>query len=324
MNAPRRPGPPAQPANLRQVPPAPVPGVIETIADGLTLVLVYPMVLLVPLLVDAVYWSGIRISPAALIGRFTSLGEPFDQVGLNGDVTPIMAIFVPSLLEWVDRDALFHAWSATEIAPGSWESVSLTIVGLLVAGSMLAVLFRVPLALVIRQERRSPLWVIRAVAVAWVRLVALAALVIGLVLLVVSPLAVLSAFFLLAGVNVAPLLVAGLSIPAIAAAIYLHFTPDAIVLSEVGPLRAIYLSFNVVRRNFWATIGLLGSFLLISEGLTVLWLSQADTPIGLLIGVLGNAFVGAGLALAAMQFYTDRLRRWLPDPHPSGGPPQSR
>ena len=38
-----------------------------------------------------------------------------------------------------------------------------------------------------------------------------------------------------------------------------------------------------------------------------------ETPFGLLVGVLGNAFVGAGLALAAMRFYDDRLRRWRPE-----------
>ena len=102
-------------------------------------------------------------------------------------------------------------------------------------------------------------------------------------------------------------------IPATAAVIYFMFTPDAIVLTEVGPLRAAYLSFNVVRRNFWPALGLMGSFLLISEGLSVLWRSQMETPIGLLVGVLGNAFVGAGLAFAAMRFYDDRLRRWRPE-----------
>jgi hypothetical protein len=169
------------------------------------------------------------------------------------------------------------------------------------------------MAMVIRAERRSPAQIARATAIAWLRLLGLFALVIGTIVLVASPILVGAVLFLIAGLDVMPLVGAALVIPATAAAIYLMFTPDAIVLTEVGPLRAAYLSFNVVRRNFWPALGLLGSVLLISEGLSVLWRSQMETPFGLLVGVLGNAFVGAGLALAAMRFYDDRLRQWRPE-----------
>lgn len=319
MNPPERRGRPARSANRGRPTPRPVPSVVETIANGLTLVLVYPIVLLLPLLLDSAYWLGIRVSPTALLNRFDSMADAADSIGLTKDVAPLVSLFVPSLLGWVDHDRIYRAWTAPELEPGSWGAVCLAISLLVLAGTFLSVFFRLPLALVVRHQRRSPGGFLRAAWTAWLRTLGLAALLLGIAGLIASPLLVLSWLLLLAGLNILPLLVALLSLPTIAAAIYLHFTPDAILVSDVGPLRAIYLSFNTVRRNFWATLGLVGSLLLISEGLPVLWLSQAKTPFGLLLGVLGNAFFGAGLALATMQFYLDRLRRWLPDPAPPNG-----
>ncbi len=226
---------------------------------------------------------------------------------------PLAAVGVPSLLKSVSHDDVFTIWSGTKYAPKSWELAAATVIALGLASTLLGTIFRIPMAMVIRAERRSPAQIARATAIAWLRLLGLFALVIGTIVLLASPILVGGVLFLFAGLDVMPLVGAALVIPATAAAIYLMFTPDAIVLTEVGPLRAAYLSFNVVRRNFWPAIGLLGSVLLISEGLSVLWRSQMETPFGLLVGVLGNAFVGAGLALAAMRFYDDRLRQWRPE-----------
>jgi hypothetical protein len=295
--------------------------VIETIADGLSLVLGYPLVALVPLAIDLALWSGVRISPESLLRRWSDLHSVADSLGYESNVLPLAALRVPSLLKTVSHNDVFSIWSGTQFAPGSWKLAATTVVVLALASTLLSTVFRVPLALVLRAEHRTPSQIMQATGIAWVRLLGLYALVLGTVVLVASPILVGAALFLVAGLNIMPLVGAALVIPATAAAIYLMFTQEAIVLSEVGPLRAAYLSFNVVRRNFWPALGLLGSVLLISEGLSVLWRSQIETPFGLLIGVLGNAFVGAGLALAAMRFYDDRLRRWRPEmarPYSSG------
>jgi hypothetical protein len=313
-----------QPSRLgaqRSEPATPVSGVVETIADGLSLVLTYPLVALLPLAIDLALWSGVRVSPAALLQRWSDLNSTADSLGFERNVLPLAALGVPSLLKAVSHDDVYSFWSGTRLQPGSWQLAATTIAGLALASTLLGTMFRIPLALVIRAEHRTPAQIARATTIAWVRLLGLFALVLGTIVLVASPLLVGGAMFLLAGLDIMPLIGAALIIPATAAAIYLMFTPDAIVLTEVGPLRAAYLSFNVVRRNFWPALGLLGSVLLISEGLSVLWKSQMETPFGLLVGVLGNAFVGAGLALAAMRFYDDRLRRWRPEmarPYSSG------
>jgi hypothetical protein len=93
--------------------------------------------------------------------------------------------------------------------------------------------------------------------------------------------------------------------------IYLGFANEAIAVSGVGPLRALHASFNIVRRNFWGTLGLLALSWLISVGAGVLWLNLAqDSTAGLLVAIGVSAYLGSGLLAARMAFYRERLRRW--------------
>jgi hypothetical protein len=93
--------------------------------------------------------------------------------------------------------------------------------------------------------------------------------------------------------------------------IYLGFSNEAIAISGVGPLRALHASFNIVRRNFWGTMGLLALSWVISVGSGVLWLSLAQgSTIGLLVAIGVSAYLGSGLLAARMAFYRERLRRW--------------
>lgn len=321
MSAPRQSAKPNDSSNRANRTSTPVPGVIETIADGLSLALSFPLVLLLPVLIDAAFWSGVSVSPSPLLARWPDLRDIADTLGWEADLLPVVALGLPSLLSSVNRNDVFASWSPIVLTLGSWQLTVGSVLGAALASTALTIVFRLPLALIVRNDRQSPRQFAAAIGVAWLRLVGVFALIVGAILLIVSPMLVVSAFFLVAGFNIAPLLVAVVSIPAIAAAIYLTFTADAIVLSNVGPLRAIYLSFNVVRRNFWATLGFLGSVILISEGLGVLWRAYIGTPIGLLIGVLGNAFIGAGLGLAAMRFYSTRLDRWLAPALPDAARP---
>ncbi len=61
---------------------SPVAGVVETIAEGLSLVLIYPLVALVPLAIDLTLWSGFRISPDALLQRWSDISSTADSLGL--------------------------------------------------------------------------------------------------------------------------------------------------------------------------------------------------------------------------------------------------
>jgi hypothetical protein len=101
--------------------------------------------------------------------------------------------------------------------------------------------------------------------------------------------------------------------------IYIGFYSEAIVINDQGPLRAIYTSFNVVRRNFWGTLGLLALSLIISLGSGVIWHRLVGSTAGLIVALVGSAYVGSGLLAARMAFFRERLRRWQNAPaQPSG------
>ncbi|MBK9943108.1 MAG: hypothetical protein IPP13_15990 [Kouleothrix sp.] len=101
--------------------------------------------------------------------------------------------------------------------------------------------------------------------------------------------------------------------------IYIGFMREAIVMSGLGPLRAIYASFNVVRRNIWATLGFLLLSLIIRLGSGVIWHSLVNSRVGVIIAIIGSAYIGSGLVAARMAFYRERLRRWQSAPSQSAG-----
>lgn len=311
MNGPR--GGSSPPATSRSAGLPTAPGVVETIAAGLSLVLVYPALVTVPLLVDALLWSGLRISPGALAERSRTAAETLRSLGLDQDLlrwTQVTQLFVPTLLTWIDRDRLFTIGGGVTVSPASWWSVALALVGIVLVGVFVHAAYRVPIAFVVRRQPLRLAAVARSVGLVWVRLLGLAAIVGLAFVLLVFPLLVVGGLLTLLGVDATALIGSFIVVPAVLAAVCLYFAPDAIAVSEVGPWRACYLSFNVVRRNVWSVLGLIGSIVLIWAGLPVLWLSQADHPIGLLIGAFGSALVSTGLVLASMQFYRDRLARW--------------
>jgi hypothetical protein len=101
--------------------------------------------------------------------------------------------------------------------------------------------------------------------------------------------------------------------------IYIGFTNEAIVMGRQGPLQAIRASFNLVRHNFWGTLGFLAlSAFVIPLGLSVVWQMISGSPVGLAIAALGSAYIGCGLAAARMVFYRERIRRWRGAPAYAG------
>jgi hypothetical protein len=153
---------------------------------------------------------------------------------------------------------------------------------------------------------------LRSIAWAWLRFAGLIAVASGVLLLLLGPVLVVATILIVIGVNPGPLLgLASLSV-GIFAYLILVMAWDAIVVSEVGPIRAIYNGYAVVRANFWPTVGLVGAWLLIVIGLGQVWLEMAGTAPGLLIGVIANAFFASGLAMASMLFYAHRMHTLKP------------
>ena len=93
------------------------------------------------------------------------------------------------------------------------------------------------------------------------------------------------------------------------ATVYLFFSVPAIFVSSAGPLQAIQRSVGTVRRHLWASLALILLTWLILAGMGQAWellASYVPSPYGVLLGILGNAYVASGLIAAGMVFYIQR------------------
>jgi hypothetical protein len=166
-----------------------------------------------------------------------------------------------------------------------------------------------PIAQMVRHEPFVPRTVLRA-SVATVTQIALLCLsVIGMLVLLLIPVAVVAVAFVLAGINGFGLLILAVLVPIFGALFYGAFAMDAIFLERVGPIRAIYLSYRVVRRNVWPTMGFIAMTIVISRGVPLALTRVVQHPVGLVLAMIAHAYVAAGLATGSLLFYRERRAR---------------
>jgi len=312
-----------------------VPGIFETIAVAMSALLIQPLPLVVPVAIDMYLSAGARLSPAGLLDpvrRWVATQEnvadvqisgpldALDRLSRTGDLAAIVGWFVPSLLVDGGRAAGGEVWSRPSLDLGGAMGTLGFAFLLLLVGIWGAMAFGTMLARVVRG--RSPLGdhFVRDSGIAGLRYLGFLALVVSVLVVILVPSSVLGAVMLVFGIDIVSVLVTLLLLPAVAAYVCLAFVGEAIVVAKVGPLRACALSFGIVRRNAWPTLGFLLVLLIASAGLARLGAQMADSAPGLLLAIAAYAFVATGLALARMQFFYDRLRRWRSDLIPALAP----
>jgi len=178
-------------------------------------------------------------------------------------------------------------------------------------GLCVAALFYGLLAQAVREGRALPQRFLADFAALWIWLLSLLALVVVIGLGIVLPVA----FFASLLASTVPTISAILSTFALAASlwaiVYLFFTTHALFVSRVPPLTAVQRSVEVVRHNFWSTLFFIALFIVISTGLPKVWEVIADVlqvP-GIVLGIVGNDYILAGLAAGSMTFYYQRVSR---------------
>jgi hypothetical protein len=299
------------------------PGVIDSIADGLSLALARPLLLLVPMLLDLYYWLGWRFSIEALTSPMRTwvleqdqsnnaeIASRLESAG-RSDITRILSFLVPSLLGRAGREGVYFMRERPSVVPQQWWIDTLLLVAFVLGATLLLIIYSVPLADAAVDRSRSISAVVRAMGRAWLRSLGLHALALGIALLLLGPITIGWAALLLVGVDASPLIgLASLAIGLFGFLVW-SFAVNAIVVSDVGPLKAIYYGFAVVRTYFWPTVGLVSASMLITVGLGEVWREIAGTPPALLIGVIANAFFASGIAMAGMVFYESRITSLKP------------
>lgn len=326
----------------RRTRPGTTAGVLDTIADGMTLVIQRPWLMALPLIVDLIVWLlvKVRMTPVTesaarfietsnvadadlaaesirtlgdtvyvsdLLGAF--LPSVFTGVALDSLMNQLVTFISPASGSGVARDAMFEPWQNGLLAPVTPSSENpVLLAGLLsfIGSSMAFALFRVPLARAVRGDRTSSLW--KELGGSWLRFLAYLGLLLAVGMASLIPLSMLGVVIAVLGFNLTFVFAMALLIFGSMIGIYTYFAVDAMLLHRFGPLPALKMSFDVGRMYFGQIARFALTSLLAMFGSMVMWNQAVDSAPGVILALVGNAFLGTTLAASSMLFYSDRFR----------------
>jgi hypothetical protein len=191
---------------------------------------------------------------------------------------------------WVDGVTLLSASAGLSLLLGGW--------------------FYGGLAAASTGARGGPLVAGRNAPRAILDVLGLVALMVGTAVLLGVPVILLIAFTALVSPPVAVL--GGVLVGA--GVLFATFAVDAIFVSNAGPLTAIRRSVALVRRHLRPSLALIVLTWLILAGMAHVWDVLAgglQSPYGVALSILGNAYIASGLIAAGMIFYTQRTEPTL-------------
>ena len=292
------------------------PGILEHLSDGMSHVLAYPQLVLVPVLLDLYLLFGARISAGSLTSR---LGNWFaGRGGQNAldtgkwvrdlgdwDVSRLLALLMPSVLDGMGQDTYYRPFTRLDWSPSSLGVVGAG-VGMVLIGSVIFTIYITMLASRTRMIRAKSLPPLQLLIDRWGKLLAFFALLIGAIAALSAVMVVPGAVFAAGGMST-DTIVGLVSLVGFVTLIITMFVPEAIVIDGVGPVAAIRASANVVFRFFWQSAAFFAVSLMISPGLLSIWERIAGDPVGLSIAIVLNAAMVTSLSLASLAFYRARF-----------------
>lgn len=308
-------------------------GVIDSIASGFRVLARFPWLILVPVLLDVALWLGPQLSVKPLITPLAAAVQAPPDMALSADYQQALETSRQLMTQFGDQfnllsflangllgvPSLAGGEAAGQNQIGSALRVEVPSVGALAGWLTLLMILSVVIGAVylvlIAQHLRAAPFALPALARSFVRTLGrllIFTLLIGLLLLAASlPLALLSGLLALVGGVTGTLLAVSL-IVFVGWWVRLGFTfiVPAMVLDEVGVRHSIWRSINLVTHNLFSTMGLVILLSLIGSGFSLVWQRLAGAPLGVAIGILGNATLGTGLLISVFIYYRDCVRRW--------------
>lgn len=310
--------------------------IIETLNQGFAAVNRRLWVVAIPLLLNLYLAYGAQISLRPLVQNFAALMQRlapetngtavvglYDSWRNAGDYDLVQRFDV---LELVPRLTFYSLERAQDDLPVPQRMLPMLeqrrVVFNVSDGSVAALLFLLTnlllipvgavfltmIASAVRDQRLSPLAWLRQQARAVAAILGYSAILLAATLIVGAPLLLVSSLFVVAVPPLGLLAIMLLFIIVFWINFYIGFAPEAITVGELDPIQAIRASFALVRRNFWATVGLLLLSFVITVGLGVVWTLLSNYRFGLLAAIPGSAYIGTGLVAARMVFYRERVR----------------
>jgi hypothetical protein len=311
---------------------APPTGVIETLSAGYAALNRQLWVLLLPVALNVFLWLGPHVSYAPLVDPAVTDATQWTRQVAFGQRRVVRNPDVLSQLEQTRQQVIAHTDDVNGLDALTWGPLPLPSVqalpssgaddpsfvtswldgGILLAacaalGLILGGWFYGGVALASSGVKGGPADAGRNVLRAVRNVLGLVAVQIGAAILLGLPLVLLIVFVALVSPAIAILGLALLLVGLLFAAVHLFFAVDAIFVSNAGPLSAIQRSVVLVRKHLWQSVALFVLTWLILAGMGRVWdvlASSLQSPFGVLLGILGNAYVASGLIAAGMIFYT--------------------
>lgn len=329
------------------------PSIVDILSDAYAALNRAPWVLLVPLLINAYLWFGAGVSLAPLVAQTSAMVREIQPDGASTsdikDVRDQSLLILDEIakqdmrgqLAWLNvvpytiytfrtagasADALglpYIVAMSVPLAPNNAVQIadSLALFGWIAIINMVTliasgVFLELARGGVTRMPdwRQAPFRMVRTVAV----LLLYALLMAAVVLLLLIPLTIF--VMLLFGVSPA----FGAFVVFIGAGvwlwvgIYIGFTREVMVLSQIGPIRAIQASVQIVRVSFWRTLALLMILLVIAAGSGVIFTGLIDSLIGRIAVVVVGTYLMTGLVMARLRFVQLQLSQTAPVVRPNG------
>ena len=321
--------------------------VISTLSEGFETIVKQPWILVLPVLLDVLLWLGPKISLRPFIEQglrwiadlpsqvdtatWLSMQQAFEEVGIQqiwevfaerfNLLSVLSSVNIVSVLSFglLDLPSLIAVEHLEGTLPGEGTSIveisnGLGALGafaiLLLFGLLLIVFFQGMIAQQVRDERISLRFFISRFG-RYVLYVLAVVLSLGIILVVIGgPLSLLFFFVGAFSPTLMQLLLLVAGAIMLWFSLYLMFVVHGILLGDETPIKSLWASMNIVHKDFWAVLFLLLLTRLIRTGFLFVWSRLTGTVPGLIVAILGNAFLGASLATASFCFYRDSFVAW--------------
>jgi len=308
-------------------------GVIDTLSAGFNTITRKLWLMAPPVLLDLYLWRGPRLSIVPIVRQMAHFLRDLPPMSLSGvppsvlaqgleDIGQELNLFsllqnglmgVPSLIAWA-TSGVQGSQLGDVIEIRSWGYLFLISVVLLLVGVFIGSVYLVLITVTLRKDHLALGTVWRRAAHCWAWAMVWGFLLLGAGLFINLAISLVTVPVALINQDLAQGLFSLMWLTSLGLGMWValntFFTVQALVLQDVGLVQAVWRSSSVVRRNLWATLGLIFLSLLIQLGFGQIWQRLNTGSWETLLGILGNAYIGSGVTAAIMIFYLDRYWRW--------------
>lgn len=316
-------------------------GVIDALSTGISVVILHPWLLFLPVLFDLFYWFGppLLLSPELI----AILVAPLNPQGANAEILATTPDIATEFSVWYDTFQTvlsginlwqFFVWSSlfwptalvaqipdASAIPAMQEAgwtltdfgeVGFWLVGLMVVGLFVNVFWLHSVAYAVQGPGRITTFdmLFPQTARHGLRLLIMALIVLAILVGGLFPVSFLLGLvmLLLPGVGACLYSIGFIGIMWLLfwLGIHLYFTVAAVVVINRTVLEAPRESIRVVRRFFRSTLAFILLTTVLSWGFQIIWNQLSTSDFGRVVSIIGNAALGTAIAAAMMIFFAQR------------------